>query len=86
MTERANFPAALADLETLDTAMPLIANGRPMETIGQTLARVVEGTPEPLPNAMTQQLAATLAADPAAWGRLFIHCIHTAQAEEGGHE
>jgi hypothetical protein len=82
----ANFPATLADLQSLDTTMPLVANGRRPETIGQTLARLIERIPDPLPTATAQQMAATFAADPAAWGRLFIHCIHTAQTEEGGHE
>jgi len=86
MSKAPNFPATLADLESLDTTMPLVANGRRPETIGQTLARLIERTPDPLPTATAQQIAATFAADSAAWGRLFIHCIHTARTEEVEHE
>ena len=82
MSKRLNFPATLSDLETLNTAMPFVADGRPMETIGQTLTRLVKRTPDPLPTAMTRQIAATFAADSAAWGRLFVHCIEAAQAAE----
>ena len=78
-----NFPATLADLNTIDTAMPFTHNGRPYETNGQTLARMMgEAPPDPLPEPIVQQLAATFAVDPAAWGRLFIHCITAARNEE----
>ncbi len=78
-----NYPATLADLETIDTAMPFIHNGRPYETIGQTLARMMgEAPPDPMPEEATASLAATLAAEPATWGRLFLHCITAARNEE----
>lgn len=78
-----NYPATLADLETFDTAMPFIHNGRPYETNGQTLARMLgEAPPDPMPEEATAQLAASLAADPVPWGRLFLHCISAASNKE----
>ena len=78
-----NYPATLADLDLLDTAMPFVHKGRPLETIGQMLARVMgEAPPDPMPEEATASLAATLAADPATWGRLVIHCIDAARSEE----
>lgn len=78
-----NFPATLTDLQGLDTAMPFVHRRRPFETIGGTLARMMgDAPPNPLPTEATVRLAASLAADPVSWGRLFLHCISAAQNEE----
>jgi hypothetical protein len=82
MNSTPSFPATLPELAMLDTAMPLVHRGRPFETIGQTLARMMgEAPPDPLPATMTTRLAASFAADRATWGRLFLHCIGAAQGE-----
>lgn len=78
-----NFSATLTELQALDTAMPFVHRRRPFETIGGTLARMMgEAPPDPLQAEETSQLAASLAADPVSWGRLFLHCISAAQTEE----
>lgn len=86
MSKSPNFPATLRDIDNLDTAMPHIAGGRPMETIGQSLTRLIDKMPAPLPDELARQVAVTIAADPAEWGRLFAHCIEAACAEEVEHE
>jgi len=60
-----NHPADLQDLETLDSAVPLLHRGRLPETLGATLQRRVERLPEPFEPAFAARLAATILAEPA---------------------
>jgi len=81
-----NWPATLDEAATLanQTAMPLIHNGRPFETIGQTLARMTGEVPDPLPDEFVDRLAVS-ATDPdqaAKIGWIVDHCL-TAKRKRG---
>ncbi len=47
MKPGADYPATLADLAKLKTAMPLIHNGQPFRTIGQELAAIFAEIDDP---------------------------------------
>lgn len=55
-----------ADVEFYEeaTAMPLIHDGRPFETVGQTLSYKLDGRPEPLPSRFVGRLIATVETHP----------------------
>ena len=75
-------PHVPSTFETLDdwaaysarTAMPpLTHDGRPPETVGQTLTRLIEGEPDPLPVRFIERFLATVAGRPETFGRVFAH-------------
>ena len=78
MMIRRNYPASVAEsqqmLETSEFGSYKI------ETIGDLLDR----RPEPLPDSFMARLAASIAENPAAFGRLFLHAIRAAQEVQSG--
>jgi len=81
-----NYPATQADVEEIREKWPhlLIHRGRPVETIGKTLARQIDGIPDPLPDGDVGRFAATVAAKPVFFGRLCEHAINAAREVSDG--
>ena len=60
--------------------------GRPVETIGQTLQRMIDRVPAPLPDDFRRRLAVSIVEDPEFFGRLFAHAVREFQRAGGGRE
>lgn len=82
----ANYPATPADIERIREKWLhlLFHHGRPIETIGETLLRRMNGVPDPLPDVFVARLAATIAARPVFFGRLVRHALRSAGEVDGG--
>jgi hypothetical protein len=82
-----DYPATPAEAAPILERWPHLGihRGRPVETIGQTLTRLVDKTPDPLPEEFLRRFAASVAQEPSLFGRVFRHGLRAIQ-EPQSHE
>ncbi|NQT15219.1 MAG: hypothetical protein HQ582_20855 [Planctomycetes bacterium] len=80
-----NYPATPEEAERIFLRWPHLNHhrGRPVETVGQTLQRMIDRVPDPLPDEFQRRFAVSIVGNPEFYGRLFAHAMREFQRDGG---